>query len=74
MTFDLSLALKFSGLSLAAGSNHIYLGHVTAVITQNLIYNKLYNKMREVKAAKFLFIYIKNWVLKYKWTLKKRKK
>ena len=33
MTSDLGLAYNFSGLSLAAGSNYIYLGHVTAVIT-----------------------------------------
>ena len=33
MTSDLGLAHNLSGLGLAAGSNHIYQGHVTAVIT-----------------------------------------
>lgn len=33
MTSDLSLALNFSILGLATGSNYIYLGHVMAVIT-----------------------------------------
>ena len=33
MTSDLGLALNFSGLGLAARSNHIYLGNMIADIT-----------------------------------------
>lgn len=46
MIFDLSLALNFSGLSLTTGSNHIYLGHVMAVITfmQYLYFRKINRK------------------------------
>lgn len=37
MTFKLGLVCNFSGLGLAAGSNHIYLNLMTAIITDSYI-------------------------------------
>lgn len=38
MTSDLNLALNLSDLDLVAKFNHIYPGHVTAIITINLFF------------------------------------
>lgn len=37
MTFDLGLAYNLSSLSLATGSNYIYPGHVTVIITKTYL-------------------------------------
>ena len=45
-----------------------------AFSVQNLIHNKLRNRMGATKATKLVFIYINSRALKYKWTLEEKKK
>lgn len=45
-----------------------------AFSVQNLIHNKLRNRIGVTKAAKLVFIYINSRALKYKWTLEEKKK
>lgn len=44
------------------------------MLIQNIINDKLHNQIEAVKAAKFVYIYINGWVLKYKWNLQEKKR
>ncbi len=44
-----------------------------AIQVESRFYNKLNNKVEEVKAAKLILIYISSWVLNYKWGFQVKK-